>query len=180
MITMFAQLLPRPLDNTYHGHTLAIWLLACTVLVKTAMSLNVIFNGRFVASSADGIPLDTFPAAAAQTVIAIFAIWGLAQLVICSMSVLVLVRYRGLIPLMFVLFLLEGLARRLVLHYLPIARTGRPPGFGVNLALLAMTVVGLALSLRWQDDHRQGMTPHAFELRKKEERGTAGFGPPTP
>jgi len=60
----------------------------------------------------------------------------------------VLTRYRGLIPFVFALLLLEALARRLVLHFLPIARTGRPPGLAINLALLALTIVGLALALR--------------------------------
>ena len=34
------------------------------------------------------------------------------------------------------------------LHFLPIVRTGTPPGSVVNLVLLAVMIVGLALSLR--------------------------------
>ena len=145
---MLERILPQPVDNTYHGYTLAIWIFVCLVLVKITMSLNVIFNGRFVASAADGIPLDTFTPGAAATVVALFAIWGLAQLLTCTWCVVVVTRYRGLIPLMFGLLLLEAVARRLIVHFLPIVRTGRPPGQAVNLAILAMTIVGLAMSLR--------------------------------
>ena len=59
---MLNRLLPRQVDNTYRGYKLALWLFALVVLVKVAMSVNSIFNGHTVASSADGIPLDTFTA----------------------------------------------------------------------------------------------------------------------
>lgn len=145
---MLNQLLPRQIDNTYHGYKFALWLFGLVVFMKVSISLNSIFNGRLVASSADGIPLDTFTPAGAQAVVSLFAAWGLSQFIICLLCVLVLARYRALIPLMFALLLLEHLSRRLIFYVMPIVRTGTPPGFFVNLALLALMVVGLALSLR--------------------------------
>jgi hypothetical protein len=124
------------------------------VLIKLAMSLNSIFNGYVVASSADGIPLDTFPSAAAQTVVALFAIWGLAHLMICLLCILVLVRYRSIVPFMFAFLLLENLSRKLLLQFVPMVRTGTPPGFYLNLGLLTLMIVGLALSLRSQSNLR--------------------------
>jgi hypothetical protein len=148
------RLLPQRVDNTYRGYKLALWLFGAVVLMKLAMSLNSIFNGYVVASSADGIPLDTFPPAAAQTVVALFAIWGLAHLMICLLCILVLVRYRSMVPLMLALLLLEHLSRKLILQFLPIVRTGTPPGFFINVILLALMIVGLALSLRSQSNFR--------------------------
>jgi hypothetical protein len=144
---MFDRLLPRHADNTYHGYTLALWFFALLVALKLTIGLNCIFNGRQVAGSADGIPLDTFDPACARMVVSDFALWGLAQVMICVLCILVLVRYRALIPFMFVLLLLEHLGRKLILQVLPIVKTGTPPGFFVNLVLLALMVVGLALSL---------------------------------
>ena len=141
------RLLPQRVDNTYRGHKLALWLFGAVVLMKLAMSLNSIFNGYVVASSADGIPLGTFPSSAARTVIALFAIWGLAHLMICLLCILVLVRYRSMVPLMLALLLLEHLSRKLILQFLPIVRTGTPPGFLINFMLLALMIAGLALSL---------------------------------
>ncbi len=145
---MFNQLLPQRIDNTYRGHKLALWLFALLLFMRVAMSLNSIFNGYSVASSADGIPLDTFTPAAARTVVSLFALLGLSNFVICLLCILVLARYRSMIPLMFALLLLEYLSRKLILQFLPIVRTGTPPGFYVNLVLLALMIVGLALSLR--------------------------------
>ncbi len=76
---MFNQLLPQRIDNTYRGYKLGLWLFALLVFVKVTMGLNCIFNGYSVASSADGIPLDTFPPDAAQTIVSDFALWGSAN-----------------------------------------------------------------------------------------------------
>jgi hypothetical protein len=149
---MFNQLLPQRIDNTYRGYKLALWLFALLVFIKVAISLNCIFNGYSVATSADGIPLDTFTSAGAQTVVSLFALLGNSWLMICLLCILVLARYRSMIPLMFGLLLLEHLSRKLILQFLPMVRTGTPPGFFVNLVLLAVMLVGLALSLGSQDN----------------------------
>ena len=144
---MLNQFLPPQIDNTYRGHKLALWLFGLIVLMKVAMSVNSIFNGRVVASSADGIPLDTFTPAGAQAVVSLFAAWGLGQLMICLLCILVLVRYRAWIPFMFALLLVEHLGRRLIFWVMPIVRTGSSPGFAINLVLLALMILGLVLSL---------------------------------
>jgi len=151
---MLNRLLPPHVDNTYHGHKFALWLFAFVVFMKVPISLNSIFNGRMVASSADGIPLDTFTPAGAQAVVSLFAAWGLSQFIICLLCILVLARYRALVPFMFGVLLVEHLSRRLIFLVMPIVRTGTPPGFFVNLALLTLMVVGLALSL-WSHGNPQ-------------------------
>jgi len=148
------RLFPERADHTYRGSKLALWFFALLVLVKTAISLGSIFNGYTAASSADGIPLDSFSPAGAQTVLSLFALLGVSQLVICLVCILVLVRYRALIPLMFALLLLYQLSRQLILRFLPIPRTGTPPGSAINLVLLGVMIVGLALSLRSQDNRQ--------------------------
>jgi hypothetical protein len=141
------RLLPRPLDDTYRGHRLALWLLALLVLSKLAMGLNSVLNGYSVMTTADGIPLDTFPPAAARTAVSLFALLGLSHLMSCLLGAVALVRYRGLVPFVFSFLLLEHLGRRLILQFVPPERAGALPGFYINLALLALMVVGLALSL---------------------------------
>ena len=144
---MLDKLFPRRVDNSYRGHTLALWIFALVVLMKTGIGMGTIFNGRNAAISADGIPLDTFAPAGAQAFVAIFAAWGLAQATIGVMCAVVLVRYRALVPFMFSLLLAEHLARKLIFLVMPIARTTDAPGFFINLALVALMVVGLMLSL---------------------------------
>jgi len=149
---MLDQLLPKRIDNTYRGHKLALWLLAALVLVKGSIGLGTMFNGHSAATTADGIPLDTFTPAGVQAFVSLFAAWGLSQLMLNLIGVLALVRYRAMVPLMFALLLLEHLSRKLIFLVLPIARAGTPPGFFVNLVLVAVMIVGLVLSLRNQDN----------------------------
>ena len=151
---MLNRFLPRCIDNTYQGHRIALWLLGLLILMKGGIGLSTIFNGRSAAISADGIPLDTFTSAGEQAFVAIFAAWGLSQLMLNLIGLVVLVRYRAVVPFMFVLLLLEHLARKGIFLILPIPRTGAPPGFFINLALVALMIVGLALSL-WRKDGAQ-------------------------
>ena len=151
---MVNQLLPQRIDNTYRGHKLALWLFALVVSVKILQSLMVIFNGYSIARSADGIPLETFTPAAAQAVVAVFALSGLSRLIISLLCVLVLVRYRSAITFMFALLVLDYLVRQLILHFVPLVSTGTPPGPVVNLIVFALMIVGLALSL-WSQDNLQ-------------------------
>jgi len=156
---MLRELFPRPIDNTYRGHSLALWLLAALVLMKGGIGVGTIFNGRSAATSADGIPLDTFSPAGQQAFVALLAAWGLGQLMLNLIGVLVLVRYRALVPFMFALLLLEHLGRRLIFLVLPITTIGTPPGFVVNIAFVLVMVVGLGLSLWNQDDRRLRKSP---------------------
>jgi len=145
---MFNRLLPRRLDSTYRGDTPALWLFGLVVSVKIAQSLGAIFDGYTTAIVADGIPLDTFSPAAGHAMLSVFARLGLRHLMFCLFGLLVLVRYRALIPLMFALFLLELVGVKVILWFMPMIGTGTPIGSYVNLALIAVAAVGFALSLR--------------------------------
>jgi hypothetical protein len=79
---MWRRLLPQRIDNDYRGRRLALWILLVLLFLRTGIALGTIFNGRAAAQTADGIPLDTFGAAGAQAVLALFAMWGIAQLAI--------------------------------------------------------------------------------------------------
>ena len=144
---MIHRLLPQPIDNTYHGRKLAIWLLAVVAIVKILQSIVVIFDGYSIVRSADGVPVQTFPAPAAQSVVALFAISALSRLVLCLLCILVLLRYRSAVPLMLSVLALDYLGRQLMLNLYPLVRTGAPVGPYVNFALFTITVVGLAMSL---------------------------------
>ena len=144
---MFHKLFPQPIDNRYSGSKIALWLLGLIVLVHILQSVMVIVNGHSIAQSADGIPLETYPSAAAQTILAIFAISSLRRLIISLICGVVLFRYRSVVPLMFVVLGLSYLGGQLILQFIPMVRVGTPPGIIVNLIMFGLTIAGLALSL---------------------------------
>jgi hypothetical protein len=145
---MFDKLLPQRIDNTYRGYKVALWLFGLVVGVMIVQGVVVIFNGYSTVRDADGIALDTYTPAAAQTVLALWAQRGLSRLILGSLCILALVRYRSAIPLMFVLLMLNYLAGQLIFQFVPPVRTGTPPGPIVNLIMFALMLIGLALSLR--------------------------------
>lgn len=144
---MFDKLLPQPIDNTYSGSKIALWLFGLIVSVQILQSIMVILNGQMTAQSADGIPLETYPAAAAQTILAIFMVSSLRRLIISLVCAVVLFRYRSAVPLMFVVLGLSHLGGQVILQFVPIVRVGTPPGVFMNLIMFGLTSVGLALSL---------------------------------
>ena len=144
---MVDKLLPQPIDNTYSGSKIALWLFGLIVFVHIVQSVMVIVNGYSIAQSADGIPLETYPAAAAQTILAIFTVSALRRLIISLICAVVLFRYRSAVPLMFVVLGLSYLGGQVIFQFVPIVRVGTPPGVVMNLIMFGLTIVGLALSL---------------------------------
>ena len=144
---MLDALLPTRLDNGYQGRPLALWLFGLVVALKGTQSLAILFNGYDTARGADGVPLDSFAPEVAQTVVAVFAQGSLWRLFFCLVCVLVLLRYRSAVPLMFALLALNYLAAQVVFAFVPLPRVGAPVGPWVNLILFMAMLVGLWLSL---------------------------------
>lgn len=147
---MLEKILPKQFDNAFRGHFLAVWLFGAAVLMELAMATNSLINTRTVATLADAIPLDRYGNGAAQTVIAIFALAGLFRLLLALEGLLVLVRYRSMIPFMFLVLLALHLGSKLLLVLHPIARSGVSSarlGSAFVYAIIAILFIGFALSL---------------------------------
>jgi hypothetical protein len=154
---MLARLFPKQIDNDYRGYLLALILFVPVVLLKLTIGVNTMgvnpwVSSRRVITGADGIPLDTFSPAAQEIVVLLFAYWGLAQVLLCVLCLLALVRYRALVPLMYLLLLADQLGRKALtqLHTVEptAASAGSNIGFFINLGLLAALLIGFALSIQ--------------------------------
>ncbi len=145
---MLGRIFPRQADNRFTGLRPALWLLGLLRALKLAMSLNSIFNTESVAAGADGIPLASYGPAAARQVLLLFALLALGQLTLTVSALVTLIRYRTLVPLIYLILLGEQLARRAIAqsYAAPGARMTDVAWF-VNYGLLTMLVLGLALSL---------------------------------
>ena len=93
------------------------------------------------------IPLDSFSNEGASAVILIFSLWGLSQLIMGMFYVIVGLRYKSLIPLMY-LFILFEYVMRLILGVLkPIETTGTAPGAIINFIFPPLVIILFLLSL---------------------------------
>jgi hypothetical protein len=147
-MTMLSRLFPRQIDNRFDGYRAALWLLGLLIALKLVVSVNSIVNTQAVAVGADGFPLDRFGPEAARAVLMLFALSALGQLVLAMIGVVALIRYRAMVPLLYLLSIGEMLARRLLIQSYAVERSGDSPiGAYMTYGILALLVLGLLLSL---------------------------------
>ena len=147
-MTILNRLFPRQVDNRFDGHRPALWLLGMFVALKLVMGVNSILNTASVAGGADGIPLDSYGPAAAREVLVLFALTSLGQLMLAIVALTVLIRYRAMVPFIYVVLIGEQLARRLIVQSYEVARPeSTPVGWYINMGLIALLAIGLLLSL---------------------------------
>lgn len=159
---MLNRLFPKQLDNRFGGHRAALWLLGLFIALKLVMSVNSILNTATVATGADGIPLDSFGPAAVREVLMLFALLALGQLALAAIALTVLIRYRAMVPFIYLVLLGESLARRFIVQSYEVVRTETVAvGRYVTFGLLALLTLGLILSLLATRSHdsARGVTP---------------------
>lgn len=113
-MSAFDRLLPTQVDNRFEGHRAALWFLGTFIALKLAMSVRSIVDTASVVTG-DGIPLGSFGPAAGREVLTLFALMALGQLMLASIALIILLRYRALIPSICLLLLIERVASRLII-----------------------------------------------------------------
>lgn len=144
---MLNRLLPAHLDNDFRGHKAAIWIFALITLMKLGLSFVHIFSADGGAQTVSHIPLDSYSAGAAQNVVGLFARIGLEQLLLGALFVVVLLRYRALISLMFMLAIVAQAGAFALATWKPLSLTVSSGAAPVHLVLSALYIAGLVLSL---------------------------------
>ena len=145
---MLNRIFPKQIDNAFRGHWLAILIFTLLVILRAAMGFNSITLTHMVATGADGIPLDSYGPACAAVVVLFFKNIGLFYLLLSLLGAVVLIRYRAMIPFMYLLLLIVQIGGTVLLLVHPVVRSGGMPiGVPINRAALAITLIGFVLSL---------------------------------
>ena len=151
----FSVLFPAKADNTTYGPKLPVYVFALMAAVSTIRSLIHLLAPDGGAGSIAGMDLTT---AGADGIIFAFALWGSSQLIYALIQLLVVIRYRSLVPLMYALLILEILLRELVGQMKPVTFAHTPPGAIGNTILLPLAVLMLALSF-WKFNVGRSLKP---------------------
>jgi hypothetical protein len=136
-------LLPARADNTVRGVQLPVYVFAVIAAISTVRSCIHLLAPDGGAGSIAGMDLSV---AGADGIIFSFALWGSSQLIYALIQLLVVFRYRSLVPLMYVLLILETLLRQLVGHMKPVKFSHTPPGAIGNYVVLPLAILMLLLS----------------------------------
>ena len=149
MIRVFwANLFPQQFTNEFPGFKIALWAFYAFTALTLWRSQHHLLAHDGGAQSIATIPLSNYPDGAALTVIGIFALWGLSQLVIGVIYLIAALRYRSMIPILYLLALVEYLVRLFYIPaYKPIETVGTAPGAAGNLPLVIFTLIMLVASL---------------------------------
>lgn len=138
-------LFPNTIDNTYFGPKWTLGVYVGLTLLTFWRSVHHIIAPDGGAQSIATIPLDQFSSEAQAVVIGMFALWGLSQLLLALLMGVVALRYRRLIPFVWVLVALEYLGRIVIGQVKPIPTEGTAPGAMGNIPLLVIALVMLAI-----------------------------------
>ena len=142
-----SQILPDVIDNHYRGLKISQYAFFVIMAVTLVRSLIHVFAPDGGAQSIATIPLHTYTAEAASAVILMFSLWGLSQLLMGIVYLVVSLKYRSLIPAMYVLVIFEYAMRIVIGQMKPIITTGTAPGSIGSWIMVPVCIVLLALSL---------------------------------
>ena len=134
-----------PDDPTvYDGMAWAFWFTVVLTVVMTVRSLIHIFRSDGGAQSIAGIDVTV---EGGRNTVAIFAQWGLMQLLMAVVAWIAIARYEGLIPLILLLALIENVGRIAIGLYKPLKTSHVPPGARGSRILAPILVAALVCSL---------------------------------
>ena len=147
MNTAMKTLFPAQIDNVFPGQKIALWAFYALTALTLWRRQHHIFaphgGAQYIATS----PLDSYTQCGAATVISVFALWGLAQLGMAIIMLLASIRYKSMIPLLWLLILFEYLGRLVIGMHKPIETLGTAPGATATIVLPGVALIMLSLSL---------------------------------
>jgi hypothetical protein len=126
------------------GPTLAWWIALLYLCVMTVRSLIHMF---LYDSGAHSIATMDISIAGGENIVAIIGQWGAIQLLLALLQWVLLLRYRGLVPLVLLVYILEPLMRDYVGHLKPVITEGVAPGVALNWVMVPILAVVFYLSL---------------------------------
>jgi len=146
MKNILAKIFPKNINNHYEGYAIAIYAFLLYSAVSIVRSLIHFLASDGGAGSIAHIDLSQ----GGKNIIFVFGLWGSSQLILAFIQLLVSVRYKALLPLMYILLFLEYCFRAVLGIMKPLvfeAGAGTPPGGYLDKIMIPLALVMLILSL---------------------------------
>ena len=138
-----AALLPSD-PSRYDGPAIATWITTILLVLITARSLVHLF---WPDGGAHSIATIDTTVSGGDNIVAIFGQWGASQLLLVGALWVLRLRYRGLVPFILSVLLLEPVLRAISGHLKPIVTLGVAPGAALNGFAIPVVAVTLYLAL---------------------------------
>ena len=144
---VFTAILPDD-ARRYRGDRWVPQFLVLFSVIMTARSVIHIARHDGGAATIAGVDIEV---EGGRNIVAIFAQWGLVQLLNAAIGWVVVTRYRGLIPLILLVSLLENIGRILIGRRRPLKVAKPPPGAYGSLVIVPVLLVAFWRSLPQSD-----------------------------
>lgn len=152
-------LLPEVADNKFKGNRIAYWVLWIYVFKSFFAGFVHMFASDGGAQSIGSVKLDSFTQGGADSVVTMFGLWGMEQFVIGLIVLVILWRYKSLIPLAWAIYAIEYSGRALSHAFTPgLVTENTPPGVMVDTVLVPLAIAMLFFAIF--TTKRDGFSPN--------------------
>ncbi|MGY5878736.1 MAG: hypothetical protein RTV31_00740 [Candidatus Thorarchaeota archaeon] len=142
---MLEKILPEQINNEFSGYKFTVYAFFAFIIMTVARSLAHMFLPDGGAESIATIDLNT---EGADIIVAMFAQWGLSQLLMAGLYIIVLFRYKSMIPLMYIIIIAEYAGRIGMGLLKPLETVGTAPGAIGNFIIVPLAIILFIFSIR--------------------------------
>jgi len=140
------KIFPKNINNDYKGYKIAVYIFMLYSLVSIVRSCIHFFSADAGVGTIAHFDLSQ----GGQSIVFFAALWGSSQLILAFIQILVVFRYRTLLPFMYILLFLEYCFRAIAgIMRAPVFVVGavKPPGAYLNIIMIPLTIIMLILTL---------------------------------
>ena len=139
------KLFPMVAKNEFKGSRISLWAFIFFTVLMTGRSIAHFLFPEYAFHEIANFALISGQPDPMVLFYRLFSLWGLAQFIFCLVCWLVIFRYRALIPIMYLFWLIEWVAR-MALHMIS-ASGNAPPGTYISGAPPGVTLAPLVVGL---------------------------------
>jgi hypothetical protein len=144
MSSIIKKILPKSAKNDFKGYKIAEIIFFIITIITIIRSLIHIFSPDGGARSIATIDLSV---EGADVIIGLFALWGISQILLGLIFLVVFIRYKTLIPMMYLFIIIEYSMRIIVGLYKPFQTIGIAPGSIGNYIIVPLALIMFTLSV---------------------------------
>jgi hypothetical protein len=135
---MLEKILPKEINNKFPGYKFSEYAFLGLTIITVARSLAHMFLPDGGAESIATIDLSI---EGADVIVAMFAQWGLSQLLMAVLYIVVFFRYKNMIPLMYIIIIAEYSGRIGMGLLKPFETLGTAPGAIGNFIIVPLAII---------------------------------------
>lgn len=144
MSSKVKKILPKSAKNDFKGYKIAeIIFFIITIITIIRSFIHILFPD----GGAQSLATIDLSVEGADVIIGLFALWGISQILLGLIFLIVFINYKNLIPMMYLVIIIEYSMRIALGLYKPFQTTGIAPGSIGNYVIVPLALIMFILSV---------------------------------